>query len=396
MHQQQEQQQQPHIVDVDNDFDLDGLFDDDENEEYNDGEDNFTHGAAIADNHISMVSSTAPTTLELRESISSPSSSSSSSSTTSSRHVVSSDSVSSLSSTSSLSGHEDQHEQQYNVHQQQQQQQPLMTMPMMMMTPPLTTDENFVNVYIVFDPRSGGSFLCPEQVLSFRNHTTGDVSTVVIGPSAVMNDAQLDAIFQVSTSSNNNINNSTSPTTLADTATPAAAHEAPEEEALPIPTTAPSTVVISAKPAIVTSTGDLPPLRALSAYNFFFRDERNRILHEDDDSASTEQPDESGWSPVKQQQLLHEHWGRDRLQKRRHRKTHGKIDFTTLSRLISSRWKKLPASRKDFYRQVAAMDFERYQNETMCGAVKPQQPQQPTPLTTTSSSSIQKFHPVVG
>lgn len=97
----------------------------------------------------------------------------------------------------------------------------------------------------------------------------------------------------------------------------------------------------------------LPPLRALSAYNFFFRDERDCILHGT--------PRE--WNTRKQEELLRDHWARDRTKKRRHRKTHGKIDFTTLSKLISSRWKELPEERKDFYKQVAARDWERYQQE---------------------------------
>ena len=96
-----------------------------------------------------------------------------------------------------------------------------------------------------------------------------------------------------------------------------------------------------------------PPLRALSAYNFFFRDERDRILNDCDHD----------WTENKKERLLSDHWNRDRTQKRRHRKSHGKIDFTTLSKLISSRWKELAEDRKDFYRDVAAKDWERYQKE---------------------------------
>lgn len=95
------------------------------------------------------------------------------------------------------------------------------------------------------------------------------------------------------------------------------------------------------------------PLRALSAYNYFFCSEREHILN----------GSEPEYSVSKQDRLLQEHWGRDRTKKRRHRKTHGKIDFTTLSKRISAAWKALSEEHKDFYRQVAARDWERYQDE---------------------------------
>lgn len=95
------------------------------------------------------------------------------------------------------------------------------------------------------------------------------------------------------------------------------------------------------------------PVKALSAYNFFFRDERERILN----------GAEEDYSEAKQQKLLTGHWFRDRSKKRRHRKTHGKIAFTTLSRMVSQRWKELAEERKNFYKEVAAKDLERYRRE---------------------------------
>jgi HMG (high mobility group) box len=95
------------------------------------------------------------------------------------------------------------------------------------------------------------------------------------------------------------------------------------------------------------------PFRALSAYNFFFRDERERIIN----------GGEYELSAAKKQQLLTEHWFRDRTVKRRHRKTHGKISFTTLSKVISQGWRDLPEHKKAFYREVAAEDLDRYQRE---------------------------------
>jgi hypothetical protein len=56
-------------------------------------------------------------------------------------------------------------------------------------------------------------------------------------------------------------------------------------------------------------------------------------------------------------------WFRDRTKKRRHRKTHGKIAFTDLSRMVSKRWKELPEDKKAFYKQTAAKDLERYRHE---------------------------------
>jgi hypothetical protein len=72
---------------------------------------------------------------------------------------------------------------------------------------------------------------------------------------------------------------------------------------------------------------------------------------------------EHEWTREKQQQLLRNHWEQDRTKRRRHRKSHGKIDFSTLSKVISTRWKELPDDRKDFYRQVAAQDWARFQND---------------------------------
>jgi hypothetical protein len=111
------------------------------------------------------------------------------------------------------------------------------------------------------------------------------------------------------------------------------------------------------------------PIRALSAYNFFFRDERERIINCDDgddplDPASLKaKRDAVSFNEEKKKLLLSGHWFRDRTAKRRHRKTHGKIAFTALSKVIAQAWRDLPESEKAFYREVAADDLERYQRE---------------------------------
>jgi HMG (high mobility group) box len=101
------------------------------------------------------------------------------------------------------------------------------------------------------------------------------------------------------------------------------------------------------------------PIRALSAYNFFFRYERERILNSNPDDNDSN-PD---LSSEKQESLLKSHWNRDRTIKRRHRKSHGKISFAELSKRISQRWKELPEDQKNFFAEIAAKDWERYHRE---------------------------------
>ena len=103
------------------------------------------------------------------------------------------------------------------------------------------------------------------------------------------------------------------------------------------------------------------PLKTLSAYNFFFRHERERLL---DDEKGSESDDEF-YSFSKKQSLLYDHWYRDRSQKRSHRKSHGKISFATLSRIVAQRWKALPENRKMFYQDLAAEDLKLYRHELL-------------------------------
>jgi hypothetical protein len=55
------------------------------------------------------------------------------------------------------------------------------------------------------------------------------------------------------------------------------------------------------------------------------------------------------------------HLNKDRMTRRRHRKTHGKVSFTDLSKIIGKRWRELPEEKKQVYRDISAADLERYQ-----------------------------------
>jgi HMG (high mobility group) box len=108
-------------------------------------------------------------------------------------------------------------------------------------------------------------------------------------------------------------------------------------------------------------------LKPLSAYNFFFRDERNRIIKYGPsyEWVSCWNSDELQYSRENQDALLGAYWKQDRTTKRKHRKSHGKISFTDLSKMVSKKWKGLTLEGKLFYQGVALRDRDRYQHQIM-------------------------------
>ena len=51
--------------------------------------------------------------------------------------------------------------------------------------------------------------------------------------------------------------------------------------------------------------------------------------------------------------------------KRKHRKTHGKIGFVEMSKIVGIRWKILPKEKVNWYKDLCKIDVERYRNEMM-------------------------------
>jgi len=79
------------------------------------------------------------------------------------------------------------------------------------------------------------------------------------------------------------------------------------------------------------------PNRPLSAYNLYFKKERARMLG---DAAEKTEPEQG--------------------KKRVHRKTHGKIGFAEMARIIGAKWKTLSDDEKEEFVKVAATEKEKY------------------------------------
>jgi len=96
------------------------------------------------------------------------------------------------------------------------------------------------------------------------------------------------------------------------------------------------------------------PKRPLSAYNIFFKEERERILQtlpkkgEDVDSKEEEEAGDDGTNG----------------KKRKRASPHGKIGFENLAKTIGKRWRELDPDDLTYYKVKAGVDMKRYKDET--------------------------------
>ena len=88
------------------------------------------------------------------------------------------------------------------------------------------------------------------------------------------------------------------------------------------------------------------PKRPLSAYNIFFKEERQRILEKIPEG---EEEDAKGSGDAKT--------------RKRKKRPHGKIGFENLAKVIGQRWQELTPEQVEYYKSKANEDMKRYKDQ---------------------------------
>jgi hypothetical protein len=136
------------------------------------------------------------------------------------------------------------------------------------------TGSNFVNIVMILDP-SSGKVTCPEQVLSY-DAGNGQVEKMVFGPTVLdalpqemLNLTTMAATMQRGARNRDSV--------VSPPATPTR-DVISQSSPVAVPVTPPVNIALRLPTPVRTTAEGLPPLRALSAYNFYFRDERGKPI----------------------------------------------------------------------------------------------------------------------
>ena len=136
-----------------------------------------------------------------------------------------------------------------------------------------------------------------------------------------------------------------------------------------------------------------PPKKPLSSYNIYFLLERDRIVNGDkEEAAQRVYTSEDVQNIVEQQKWNHTY------RKRQHRKTHRKVSFHDLSRVVASSWRQLSDEQKAIFNQQASIEKKIYKQALDAWVMKQMKQGQnhhtiPSP-TTSSISHTEKRAPM--
>lgn len=124
------------------------------------------------------------------------------------------------------------------------------------------------------------------------------------------------------------------------------------KETLGLPDKSKEKLVLPAKRPSKKKPKDKPK-RPLSAYNFFFKEEREKILKvvlgDDDNDKTVNDPESEDYLDTEALKRL--------------RKEGGKVSFEEMGKLIGQRWKKIDPDRLTKFSEMATDDTERYKKE---------------------------------
>lgn len=107
------------------------------------------------------------------------------------------------------------------------------------------------------------------------------------------------------------------------------------------------------------------PKRPLSAYNFFFKHERERILKKiDEENEKKIDRDETSQELDQQDHENEVDQTGSSSKKSNKKRAHGKISFENLAKTIGVRWAKLDEKDMEYYKELADEDLKRYKKES--------------------------------